>query len=269
MHAASGARTVAAAASPLPAAACCRHATAAHPACQSRPRVTQPHPPERIASDPGAGTAATAAGPLRRASLRPRLGLGHAGRAGDHRWSPGDGGFPFPGCNSTDAVAAAPACLAVRAAPAIGIVHACGTALAAPAAPAAAAAGPDDPAAPALARVRMVAVASGRPLPGRSRGLADAVRAPHRVADRRAVEPGVLLAKRDSGVRILCTTRPLATAGSGSAPGVIRAVARCRPAAGEPGCRLSHTRSTLAGCQPQACIRRPVAALPVGMECWR
>ena len=218
MHAASGARTVAAAASPLPAAACCGHATAAHPACQSRPRVTQPHPPERIASDPGQGQRQL---PPVHSAVRP---CGHgwgsvtpgvrATTAGRQAM-----GIPFPGCNSTDAVAAAPACLAVRAAPAIGIVHACGTALAAPAAPAAAAAGPDDPAAPALARVRMVAVASGRPLPGRSRGLADAVRAPHRVADRRAVEPGVLLAKRDSGVRILCTTRPLATAGSGSAPG--------------------------------------------------
>jgi methylthioribose-1-phosphate isomerase len=143
-------------------------------------------------------------------------------------------------CASSDAVAAAIHALAVRGAPAIGIAAAWGVVLAArdiDAADGAAAAAQLEPAlqrlgaarptavnlAWALARMRRVLASAGGDWRDALEREAHAIETEDLAANRRMGEMGAALITPGSGVLTHCNTGSLATAGFGTALGVIRA----------------------------------------------
>lgn len=169
--------------------------------------------------------------------MRPLAWRGDALRMLDQRRLPAH--VDYLDCTTAGQVAQAIAGLAVRGAPAIGIAGAYGVVLAAQAARLA---GQDDPAAldPALAlleqarptavnlawalsRMRDSARQAGSIDPDRLLALAQAIQADDLAANRRMGQLGAALMIPGSGVLTHCNTGSLATAGFGTALGVIRA----------------------------------------------
>ena len=195
----------------------------------------QSSPPTPAATP--AGVDAVVADNNRHDSLRPLAWQGNALRVLDQRRLPVD--VAYLDCSTAGQVAQAITDLAVRGAPAIGIAGAYGVVLAAQAA---LAAGDEDPAALdpafdllerarptavnlawALARMRAEARRVGRIDPVGLLALAQTIQADDLAANRRMGDLGAALIEPGSGVLTHCNTGSLATAGFGTALGVVRA----------------------------------------------